>query len=102
MNYQESTVTGTSWKRCNRIVIGNDYNQTPVIDFQEEVITALSEDKQFREGAGGLHTQFDPAAVIALRDPETGELTGGTMTQAEIYVALWSLYMGLALERDAQ
>lgn len=95
MNYQESTVSGQSWKRCNRVVIGNDYQQTPQIDFQTEIITVLAEGKQFREGSGGKHTAFDPAAIIPLRDPETGALTGATTTQGELYVALWSLWMQL-------
>jgi hypothetical protein len=45
---------------------------------------------------------FDPVAgLFPLVNPETGEPLGQTMTHAQLYVALHSLYMHLAQERDA-
>ena len=50
---------------------------------------------------GNLSVVFDPAAVIDLVDPATGLPTGQTMTHGDVYVALHSLYLQLATERDA-
>jgi hypothetical protein len=33
-------------------------------------------------------------------NPETGEATGATVTHAELYAILFSLYMQTAVERD--
>jgi len=43
---------------------------------------------------------FDPQGVIDVRNPETGELTGATVTQAELYAIVYSLYIQTATARD--
>lgn len=99
-NYQETQVDGIQWQRCNAVHIQNTYGRTPSITLQEEKLTQVG-GQTFQQGAGGFNFDFNPAEVIELRDPNTGALTGGTMTMADMYVALWSLYMGKALARDA-
>ena len=44
----------------------------------------------------------DPSASFVLRNPATGQPTGQTMRHGELYVALWSLYIGLAEARDVE
>jgi hypothetical protein len=40
------------------------------------------------------------ANVGKMLNPETGEATGATVTHAELYAILFSLYMQTAVERD--
>ncbi len=100
MDYKETTLTGSQWQRCNRITIDNPYNATPQITMHEEMMTVLGE-KRFQEPAGAVYVTFDPSAVIELLDPATGETLGASMTQGQIHVALWSLYMTSVFARDA-
>lgn len=100
MNYKESTLSGSQWQRCVRVTIDNQYNQTPQITMHEERITVVG-DNTFRENVGAVYAAFDPNAEIALLNPDTGEALGTTMTQGQIHLAMWSLYMQLASERDA-
>jgi len=99
MNYKESTLSGSQWQRCVRVTIDNNYKQVPQVTFHEERIT-LAGDKTFQENVGAVYATFDPNAEIALLDPETGVPLGTTMTQGQVYLAMWSLYMAKAKERD--
>lgn len=99
MNYKESTLSGSQWQRCVRVTIDNNYGQVPQVTFHEEVVTQVG-DKQFKENCGAVYAEFDQNAVIQLLSPETGEPTGATMTQGQVHLAMWSLYMAKAKERD--
>lgn len=100
MNYKEQAVSGSQWQRCNRVTIDNPYQGTPQITLHEEVIT-LAGDAVFHTFAGAISMPFDPTGTVDLLDPESGAPLGASMTQAQIYVALWSLYISCALARDA-
>ena len=100
MDYQEAPVAGKRWKRCYAINIKNQLGQTPSVEMFEEVVTTLEEDT-FKKSSGSLQVLFDPSAEIPLLDPTTGLSLGVSMTQGQIHVALWSLYMMSALARDA-
>lgn len=100
-DYKESSVSGTQWQRCNAVVVSNPYGEVPTITLREEQITTVG-GQQFRQDRGGIEFPFDPAYVVNLKNPVTGEALGATMTCQEIYVALWSMYMQKAAERDAQ
>lgn len=99
-DYKETTVNGTQWTRCCGVHISNRYGQTPQITLQEERLTTVG-GEIFQQGAGGINLEFNPSEVIQLLNPATGEPLGQTMTQGQIHVALWSLYMKKAAERDA-
>lgn len=98
--YQETQVTGSRYRRAKYVNINNSKGQVPQISFEEERITVLDDGKSFSESVGSLSTAFDATSIIPLLDPETGEDTGNTMTQAEVFQALYSLYFKLAAERD--
>lgn len=99
-NYQETQVTGSKWQRCNQVVLNNPYSGTPTIAMKEETVATL-EGSVFTQTQSGLTFNFDPSGVIALRDPQTGDLTGETTSQGAVYLAIYSLYVQAALERDA-
>jgi len=99
-DYNESAVSGTSWQRCCQVVIENSRSTTPVVRFDEEVITALSNGTELRRPVGSLALPFDPAKTIDMRNPATGATTGMTMSYGEIYAVIYSAYLAAALERD--
>ena len=111
MNYKETTLSGTSWTRCRTVVITNPLAGTgpidpstnapfgPTANFHEEKVISI-DGKQTTVDAGSCRKAFDPAATIPLLNPETGEPTGATVTHAELYAILFSLYMQTAVERD--
>lgn len=99
-NYKEQIATGTTWVRCKAVTIENPLNGAARATFQETRCTSVSgvTSEQF---AGLLGLEFKPDSTVALRDPQTGELTGQTSTHAQVYQLLYSIYMQAALERDA-
>lgn len=100
-DYKETAVTGSSWQRCHQVVIDNRHGNAPSIRFDEERVTALSDGDSVHRALGALTVPHDPAAVVELRDPATGEPTGETVTHAEVYTIIYSIYLGTALARDA-
>lgn len=99
-NYRETAASGTQWQRCAAIVITNPYGGTPSIRMDEETIAMMGGEK-FIKSVGCIESQFNPAEIIPLINPETGEALGQTMTFMEMYVALHSLYLAKATARDA-
>jgi hypothetical protein len=99
-NYQETTGSGTTWRRARQVLIKNplDSSQKPIMFFEEDV--AVVGEKQFTSEGQIVSTNYDPGYVISLRDPETGQRTGNTITQALVYQALYSLYLDVAERRD--
>lgn len=99
-NYNEQSVTGTEWTRCKRIVIDNPLAAQPAIRFDEEAALTTSVNTTMKNALGYLTVQFDPTSVIDLYDPITGEATGQTVTQGEIYALVYSAYLTAAKARD--
>lgn len=83
-DYKESTVAGTSWQRCVRVVIENPYGAGPSINFVEEKAVNLG-DGVLTNLCGNVSTQFDAQNA----------------EHVAIYTALNNLYMALAQARDA-
>lgn len=100
-NYNETTATGVSWQRCHRVTVENSLDSTPsVLMFEEEVVEINN--KRYNTLLGLIQKPFDPVnGVIQLRNPETGELTGTSVSHLELYTILYSLYIQSALERDS-
>jgi len=101
-NYQETTVSGESYVRCNYVKINNGM-ASKIISFQEEKIINL-EDETIIKNLGSVSEEFkaeNAATEFPLLNPETGEDTGATMSYQNLYVGLYSLYLYLAQVRDA-
>lgn len=97
-NLHEVSATGKTWTRCTSISIANPAVGTPSILFCEATVAEVGALK-VEQISGTLQGAFNPADTIPLRDPETGDLTGDTVTQGYLYQVLYSLYMQKALER---
>ena len=99
-DYQETPVAGTKWQRCNCVHIDNPNGGQPMVTFAEEEVVALG-GESFTKPATQIVFPFDPSDVIQLRNPQDGELSGQSITAADVYVALYSFYIQKAYERDA-
>jgi hypothetical protein len=99
-SYQSTTISGEAWTRCPEITIHNPTDGQPLIAFREERVALIGGEKLITP-LSRIVTAFDPAADIPLRDPETMEPTGGTVSHAEVYAILYSAYIHAALTRDA-
>lgn len=101
-NYQETTGEGSTWKRCLVVSITNPVNGPKTVHFMEEIAARVGTVAIGSGSTDGIHENADDLTkVIPLRNPETGELTGESLTYGDVYVALYSAYMQAALARDA-
>ena len=98
-NYQESQVSGTTWRRARRVVIDNPFQGQPQVIFAEEKI-AMLDGEVIKSALGTLTLDFDPEKTIDLLNPQTGEPVGASMNYGEIYAIIFSAYMAAANERD--
>lgn len=103
MNYKETSVTGSSYQRCNRVQIVNNLDRgTPTVIFGEELIVNVGSDVLHQSVNSECSAVFDPlAGAIPLLDLQTGEPTGAVATHMDLYQILYSLYIQTALARDA-
>jgi hypothetical protein len=99
--YKEQASAGSVWLRCSSVNIDNRYGATPHAFFTESRVSEVGA-AAVEQYSANLTAAFDPASLIPLRDPETGNLTGDTVAQGTLYQILYSLYMQTALARDAQ
>ena len=100
-DYKETAITGSSYVRANTVLLENPKNGTPAIIFTEERWYDLGEGTTVAAQLGQFKVNFEPAGVIDILDPGTGAPTGQTITQAEVYAAIYSFYIQAALDRDA-
>jgi len=102
-NYKETTLAGTSYVRSNSVRINNGLDSKS-ITFDETEVINLNNGETMSKSAGSVSESFTPENAqteIKIINPETGADTGATMTYQDLYVAVYSLYFKLALERDA-
>jgi hypothetical protein len=100
-NYKESNVSGVSWQRCHIVTIQNQLELSKKIDFQEEQVIDIN-GKIYHEWVAGCSKDYDANASFPIIDPTTGLETGQTMSHQDLYLALYSLYIQTATERDEE
>lgn len=103
-DYRQANGQANSWRRAREVHIKNPRGGTPMVSFVEEDVVQFGNQEArvpVLPAGGVAHGYFEPGGVIQMRDPQTGELTGTTVTHAELYAIMHSLYIQLALERDA-
>jgi len=100
-NYKETSGSGTSWTRANRVMILNPLEaEIPKqILFFEETVAKVG-DTIIKSESGYVPTYYSADKSIPLLDPKTGEPTGETILQSQVYQALYSLYLAAAQQRD--
>lgn len=101
--YQESSISAAEYQRCMRIVIENEYQKAPLVNFYEETIITRADGTVIHQPVGGINMAVtDPTTAFDVYDPDTQEKTGATATLSQIYTLIWSVYMTEALKRDSQ
>jgi hypothetical protein len=98
-DYKQSDLTGTQWQRCKAVVINNPLVGPKDVLFQEERVISLG-GQNLRQPLDGCSKKFSTDGIFPLLDPTTNLPTGVSMTHTDLYVALYSLYMQTAMERD--
>lgn len=104
--YNETTVTGESWVRSNKIICTNEYEQSPTIYYQEEELFNFSDGKVVKNIYNPLTPATETFTIdnantsFIVIDPLTELPTGNTATYQDLYVLIHSLYFHLAKERD--
>lgn len=99
MNYKETQVNGSTYRRCNHISIENPLDKVGKIFFGEEDVVVTTTGRSTVTVAG-CSMPVNMAGVLELYDPNTGLPVGKTITQAEAYSMLYSVYMNAAKLRD--
>jgi hypothetical protein len=102
-NYQEETIAGaiTIWQRARQIVCDNPTEGVPSITIYEHEATRLPDGSVIEKSLGNLsYAMTDPTIEIPLIDPATFEQTTQTMTAGQIWLAMASVYIWLAKQRD--
>ena len=89
--FQETQVIGQKYTRFDRINVDNSLDSTPMIHISSEDIMIVDGDTKLQVGRNDYSIPFNADAVIPLRNPVTDELTGASMTHAEIYAILYSV-----------
>ena len=100
-NYKETTITGSSYTRCNQVLISNRLGAVPTVKFDEQVVVSLETGGAIINGSGSIEMPFDAAKMIPLIDPTTGASTGQSISYDAIYAMLYSAYIDAATARDA-
>jgi hypothetical protein len=93
----QTAVVGNSWIRTNKIGVDNPINGTPEITYQVERAYNFP-DGVITKSLPEIKRVFDSSKVVAVRNPQTGELTGGTITLGEIYALIYSAFWQDAVE----
>jgi len=102
-NYKETTLAGASYIRANSVAVRNGESNKSISFYEEKVIN-LEDGEIIRKPSGEVSSAFTPENAnteFQVLNPGTGEpIDGATMTYADVYAALYSLYLHLATERD--
>ena len=91
-----SPVVGESYTRCNQVIIDNRLGRAPEITFGHELVIGAGNGDALHVPMAPIGLAFDPAKPVVVIDPETGEPTGATVTQAEVYALVYSAYIAAA------
>lgn len=101
--YNESTITGESWRRSFQLFGINEYGSGPEITFNEEDVVLMESGKLLKSFAGKVGTTFtaeNATTQFQLRNPASDEYIDQYSTYQDVFVLLHSLYFHLAKERD--
>jgi hypothetical protein len=100
-NYREEIAQVTTWLRAKRVTMLNPLGGVGEVIFEEERATQVGGDAATLASTGVLKRAFDPERVIPIFDPVSGVDTETTMTEGQIFAALYSVYLQMAMARDA-
>ena len=88
--------TGKAWRRCHRVIIENPVGAVPSVMFGMQDVANVG-DRTIASDCGCYIATFDPEGKIMLRDMTTGEYDGAYIMQIDVYKALYSMFITLAV-----
>ena len=100
--YNEKTALAKMYQRSNNMVFSNPYEGIKRVDVSEELITII-DGVAISRPARTLNEEFtveNAMTEIPLIDLNTNEPTAETVTYAEVYRVLASIYFFLARKKD--
>lgn len=89
----QQPVAGESYIRCPQVVIDNRVGKSPTVTFHREQVVGMDDGAVARRPLAPNVLAFDPQASVPVIDPETGEPTGATITQGELYALVFSVFV---------
>lgn len=103
--YREQSVTTNEYIRSRRVIVTNNLNEPPKVDFFEELVQQVDAlPPNVRQLPGSLSEVLTPANAaqsFPVIDFVTLSPTGNTATFGDVGNILTSLYYHLATKRDA-
>lgn len=99
-DYKPTHEAGRAWLQPSSIIVSHPRGE-PVLQFNEEQITALGGGKVIARPWGPLVAAYDAELEIPVIDPATGLETGEVTTLAAVLARLHSAYVAIAKRRDA-
>lgn len=102
-NYKETSISGSEYQRARLITITNEHNSPNTITFIEEKIKFIGTEHYHMDVSklSETLTQDNASTTIDLLNPVDDSVIGSA-TYQQLYILMYSLYMKLANERDAQ
>lgn len=97
INLDKITTNGVTWTRCNRVILENPYGEEKSCKFFLEDIVSIN-NTTVKTDRGMIQKAYNPEETIPLRNLDTGEPTGETVTHQYLYQILQSLFVKTAQE----
>lgn len=86
-------IAGGSYRRCHQIIIDNPLGRAPAITFGQETVIGTGGGEVLHVPMTPVLLAFEPASEIPVIDPQNGQPTGATITQAEVYAMVYSAWI---------
>ncbi|WP_439137530.1 hypothetical protein [Roseicyclus sp.] len=86
-------IAGESYIRCSQVIIDNRLGAAPSVTFHRESVIGIDGGAVVRQPMSPREIAFDPSFSVPVLDPETGEATGQTITQGELYALIYSVFI---------
>lgn len=97
-DYKADTIKGK--QRAFEMLVKNPDGGIPTIDFSEELVVRDGDTVIYQKDTGhATDSLTDPAEVVQLVNPVTGEVIG-EFTYQDYYVMSYSVYRHVAAKRD--
>lgn len=95
MSYRldQMPVAGEAYIRCPQVVIDNRLGRNPTVVFHRERVIGFGGSAAVTQAMSPRELAFDPAASVPILNPETGEPTGQSITQGELYTLIYSVFV---------
>ena len=89
----QKPVAGEAYIRCPQVVVDNRLGHAPFVTFHRERIIGLDGGATVTQPMSPREVPYDPAAIVPVLNPLTGEPTGQSITQGDLYALIYSVFV---------